>query len=125
MTKPPMWQGRRVTCCYCKRQLDPSVPERPTSMTWDHVKAESDGGVRKLPCCRQCNHLKDNLPVEDWFWFIGAHPGWVKEFKNPAQVRRVIREFRFSQATSGQRPYRLKGRRELPFLGDSYGRNWS
>jgi hypothetical protein len=33
MPKPPMFNGRRVTCCYCKRQLDPPTPEIKTSLT--------------------------------------------------------------------------------------------
>lgn len=108
MPKPPMYQGKRVTCCYCKRQLDPTEPERPTSLTWDHVRPESDGGIKKLPCCRQCNFLKDNLQPDDWFWFIGAHPRYYREFANPSQVLRIIREFRFTQAQAGQRPYRAR-----------------
>lgn len=123
MPKPPLMYSRangtraRANCCYCKRHLDLPTPERSTSLTWDHVRAESDGGVKKVPCCRQCNHLKDNLPTEDWFWFINSHPRWWKEFTNPSQVRRVIREFRFAQAKAGQRPHRIIGRREPPHLG--------
>jgi hypothetical protein len=116
MPKPPMMNGQRVTCCYCKRQLDPPQPEIPTALTWDHVKPESDGGWKRVPCCRRCNFLKDNLTPPDWFWFIGAHPGWWKHFTHPEQVRTAVREFRFAQARAGVRPY---GRKEghVPFMG--------
>lgn len=97
--KPPLINtGKRVHCCYCKRDLTPPQPECSTSLTWDHVKAESAGGWKKVPCCRKCNFLKDNLSPEDWFWFIATHPRWWKEFANPAQVFRVVREFRLAQA---------------------------
>lgn len=124
MTKPPVfhtqrWGTHRVTCCYCKRQLDPSEPERPTSLTWDHVRAESDGGWKKVPCCRKCNFLKDNLTPEDWFWFIGVHPRWWKEFHHPAQVARIVREFRFSQAKRrGVEGFATgRQRQHVPFVG--------
>jgi hypothetical protein len=51
------------------------------------MRPESDGGIKRLPCCRHCNFLKDNMPPEDWFWFIGANPGWWRTFTHPAQVR--------------------------------------
>jgi hypothetical protein len=121
--KPPVFHGprgcQRVTCCYCKCQLDAPTPERDTSLTWDHIRPESDDGWKKVPCCRKCNFLKDNLPPDDWFWFIATHPRWWKEFANPAQVKRVVREFRFSQAQAGARPYRKLGAR-LPYVGDAY-----
>lgn len=110
--------GRRVTCAYCKRQLEATMPEIDLSLTWDHVRPESDGGWKRIPSCRKCNFLKDNLPPEDWFWFIGAHPGYWRQFDHPRQVAGVIREFRFNQAQAGQRPYRLKHRSDVPFVGD-------
>jgi hypothetical protein len=120
--KPPTLYSRergreRAHCCYCKRDLGPPQPEKPTSLTWDHVRAESDGGWKRVPCCRQCNFLKGNTPPDDWFWFIGAHPRWWKEFTNPSQVTRVIREFRFAQAKAGARPIR-RFRNRLPYLGE-------
>lgn len=125
MTKPPLWntsQGsRHVTCCYCERQLQTRNRDATDGLTFDHVRAESDGGWKKVPCCRKCNFLKDNLPPDDWFWFIATHPRWWKEFANPSQVKRVVREFRFGQAQAGARPHR-RIKDHMPFLGH-YGGN--
>lgn len=85
-------------CCYCKRGLTPAIKELETSFTFDHVKCQSTGGVKRVPCCRKCNLLKDCLSVPDWFWFIRNHPRWWKEFKVPSQVARVIREHRLAEA---------------------------
>lgn len=79
-------------CKYCKRLLTPSGEQAGTALTFDHVKPQSDGGWRRVPCCRTCNQLKGNLPMEDWFWFIGAFKRWWKTFSTPAQVRDVVRE---------------------------------
>lgn len=118
MSKPPLINGRRVTCCYCKRQLDATMPEIATSLTWDHVRPESDGGWKRVPCCRRCNFLKDNLPPEDWFWFIGSHPGYWRDFTNPSQVKMTVREFRFAQGQAGARPFRPRSGDRVPFLGN-------
>lgn len=106
--KPPLLYSRergrrRAHCCYCKRDLAPAQPERSTSMTFDHVRAESAGGWKKVPCCRKCNNLKDDLSPEDWFWFIATHPRWRKEFTLCSQVKRIVREFRWAQAQAGER----------------------
>lgn len=98
MVKPPrLANGRRPHCCYCKRQLDPPVPERPTSLTFDHILAESEGGRYKVPCCLRCNNLKDNLDPQDWFLFIDSTPGWWRTFTNPRQVREAVRELKVAQ----------------------------
>lgn len=78
-------------CCYCKRDLTPAHPIRSMSFTLDHVKAQSEGGRRRVPCCHKCNLLKDNLPMVDWFWFISKHSRWWKLFDSPAQVLDVVR----------------------------------
>jgi hypothetical protein len=114
MTKPPLYRGReRFTCCYCKRPLQVRDKDATDGLTWDHVRAESDGGWKKVPCCRMCNFLKDNNTPEDWFWFIGAHPRWWREFTHPSQVKRVVREFRFNQAQSRKRRGFVSGRRRV------------
>lgn len=94
MTRPL----RNAYCCYCRRTLTPAAENKETSFSMDHVIAQSEGGWKRVPCCRKCNLLKDNLPTNDWFWFIGAHPRWWKEFKLPSQVARVVREYRFMVA---------------------------
>lgn len=96
--KPPLFDGARCYCCYCKRQLDPPQPEKWTSLTFDHIRAESQGGTRKVPSCRKCNFLKDDLTPGEWFWFIQAHPRWWKEFSLPSQVKRIVREHHFAEA---------------------------
>lgn len=102
MTKPPLWntatERHRITCCYCKRPLQDRDKNATDGLTFDHVKAESAGGWKKVPCCRKCNFLRDDIEPDDWFWFIATHPRWWKEFALPSQVKRVVREFRFAQA---------------------------
>lgn len=88
------------TCCYCKRVLLPTQPERDLSFTFDHVKCQASGGFRKVPCCRKCNSLKDDIAVGDWFWFIDAHPRWWKEFRFTSQVKRVVMEYKRMLATA-------------------------
>lgn len=87
----------RVRCCYCKRELSPPDSGFSTALTFDHVRAKSQGGVKTVPCCVKCNLLKDNLSVDDWNWFTATHPRWWKEFTVPSQVHRIVREFRFAQ----------------------------
>ena len=65
---------------------------RGASFTRDHVRAESQGGWRRVPCCRKCNLLKGDLQPGDWFWFIAAWPRWWKQFDTPAQVKVAIRD---------------------------------
>lgn len=79
-------------CCYCKRQLTPPEPPNGTSFTLDHVKAQSSGGWKRVPCCRKCNMLKDDLPMVDWFWFIANFPRWWKLFDSPVQVLNQVRQ---------------------------------
>jgi hypothetical protein len=120
MSKALIHNGRAVTCCYCKRQLQDRDPDATDGMTWDHVKPESQGGFKKVPCCRKCNQLKDDIPTEDWFWFIGTHQRWWKEFTNSSQVKRVIREFRFAQAQARGRDYQpgdVRLKRSVPQIG--------
>lgn len=94
-------------CKYCKRQLTPAEPATGTSFTLDHVRARSAGGWRRVPCCRKCNMLKDDLPMEDWFWFISKFQRWWKTFDSPQQVLDQVRaEYR-------RRAYARAGR-ELP-----------
>lgn len=85
-------------CCYCKRELSPSNSGRSTAFTLDHVKAESLGGWKRVPCCKKCNHLKDDLAMSDWFWFIQNHPRWWKLYRGPEDVKVTIRAYRFEQA---------------------------
>lgn len=100
--KPPLWRNvtasHRMTCCYCNRPLQTRDRDATDGLTFDHVKPESQGGWKKVPCCRKCNFLKDDMLPDDWFWFIDLHPRWWKEFTLPSQVARVVREFRFAQA---------------------------
>ena len=79
-------------CCYCKRPLAPADDGGGQSFTLDHVHAKSQGGWRRVPCCKKCNLLKDDLPANDWFWFIGAFPRWWKLFDAPQQVVSAVRE---------------------------------
>lgn len=85
-------------CMYCKRPLSPALPVRDTSFTFDHVKPQSEGGHRRVPCCRKCNMLKGNTAMEDWFWFIGAFARWWKTFNTPGEVALKIREERVRRA---------------------------
>lgn len=78
------------TCCYCKRQLTPAQPERGTSFTFDHVRALSGGGWRRVPCCRACNQLKGDLDPADWFWFIRTFKRWWKTFQTAQQVGQAV-----------------------------------
>jgi hypothetical protein len=89
---------RRAHCFYCKRELTPPLPERGTSFTLDHVRAQADGGWRRVPCCRKCNGLKGDLLVDEWFWFIGAFPRWWKLFDTPGQVVRSVIDERVRRA---------------------------
>lgn len=97
----------RPYCKYCNRQLIAAELQRSDSFTFDHVRAQEVGGWRRVPCCRKCNMLKDNLPVDDWFWFIGAFSRWWKTFDTPAQVLDQVR------AEHRRRAYANAGR-ELP-----------
>ena len=72
--------------------MTPAAQMCGTSFTLDHVKAESQGGWKRVPCCRKCNLLKGDLEPSDWFWFIGAWPRWWKQFDTPAQVMVAIRD---------------------------------
>lgn len=93
MPKRPNPSG--AYCMYCKRPLTPPGERTGTSFTFDHVKAQSLGGWKRVPCCQKCNNLKDNLPMEDWFWFIRSFPRWWKLFDAPQQVvERVRQEYR-------------------------------
>lgn len=89
MPKPPF--PTKTWCCYCKRPLTPAEPVCSTSFTLDHVRAESHGGWKRVPCCSKCNLLKADLPPADWFWFIGAFKRWWKTFDTPAQVLDQVR----------------------------------
>lgn len=101
MTRPL----RSAFCMYCKRSLTPARAEMGTSFTFDHVRAQSDGGWKRVPCCRKCNHLKSNLPADDWFAFIRAHPRWWKLFDTPAQVARAAMQMRTLAATALKASY--------------------
>lgn len=100
--------GTRAHCCYCKRELSPSEPVRSTSFTFDHVKATSLGGWKRVPCCHKCNFLKGDLHLEEWFWFIRhpAHARWWKLFDLPGQVREFVRRERVRRAyiNAGKEP---------------------
>jgi 5-methylcytosine-specific restriction endonuclease McrA len=85
-------------CCYCKRPLTHALPECSTSFTFDHVKCLSDGGWKRVPCCRKCNNLKGNLGMDEWFWFIRAHERWWKTFATPAQVASAVHAFKIASA---------------------------
>jgi hypothetical protein len=91
----------RPYCCYCKRDLLPAEPECGLSFTYDHIRAESAGGSRRVPCCRKCNGLKGDLHPDEWFWFIRAHPRWWKLYDHPNQVRDAIRQERVYRAYNG------------------------
>jgi hypothetical protein len=88
----------RPHCCYCKRELAPANPPTPRSFTLDHVKALSLGGWKRVPCCRQCNLLKGDLHMDEWFWFISAFSRWWKVFDTPLQVAEKVREERVRRA---------------------------
>lgn len=88
MTRPLIG---RPTCKYCSRELSATTSTSGTAFTLDHVKAKSDGGWKRVPCCRACNNLKADLPMADWFWFIGAFKRWWKTFDTPAQVLDQVR----------------------------------
>ena len=95
MKRPP---ATRYFCCYCKRGLTPAEPQGPLSFTLDHVNALSRGGYRRVPCCRQCNQLKGDLHMDDWFWFIRSFARWWKTFDTTRQVEDKIREERVRRA---------------------------
>lgn len=79
-------------CYYCERELTPAGTEKGNSFTLDHVRPESQGGWRRVPCCRKCNLLKGDLDPSEWFWFIRAWPRWWKLFDTPAQVVVAVRD---------------------------------
>ncbi len=93
---------RRKTCLYCKRELTLPSPPGGTSFTWDHVRPKSQGGWKRAPCCWDCNNLKGDLDVDEWFWFIGAAPRWWKRYANSDQVRDAIRQERVRRAYAGE-----------------------
>lgn len=100
LATPRYFGEKRPYCCYCRRELTAPEPERSTSLTRDHVHSQASGGMIWVPCCRKCNQLKGDLPIEQWRWFIGHHPRWWKTFDTNEQVRRVIREYIFAQAVA-------------------------
>lgn len=87
----PLRRGK-ATCCYCKRELTPALPEKSTSFTLDHVKAESWGGFRKVPCCRKCNQLKSDIDMSQWWWFVKNTPRYWKLYDTTEQVMARIRD---------------------------------
>lgn len=89
MSRPLM--GRPI-CKYCTRELTPTTSPADTAFTFDHVKSQAEGGWKRVPCCRKCNMLKADLPMDSWFWFIGTFKRWWKTFDTPQQVRERVRE---------------------------------
>lgn len=89
-------------CKYCQRQLEPTNSPRDTAFTLDHVKAQAEGGWRRVPCCRKCNELKGDLPMESWFWFIGAFERWWKTFANHHEVVTAVRQEHRRRAYANQ-----------------------
>lgn len=97
MTKP-----LRFFCRYCRRTLTPAGTGKGTSYTKDHMRPQCDGGFRTTISCRDCNGLKDNIPLADWFWFIENHERWWKTFRSSSQVKRVIGAERARRAHAGE-----------------------
>lgn len=92
-------------CRYCRR--GPLVPPGTGSkleITRDHVKAKSQGGWKTVQCCRQCNQLKADIFVEEWFWFIKNHPRYWKTFATEKEVKRVIIAERTRRAFAREKP---------------------
>jgi hypothetical protein len=91
-------------CCWCKRPLVSSQSDCGQAFTFDHVVAKALGGQRRVPCCRDCNVLKADLPFADWCWFIDHHRRWWKAFSSPDQVRLTIVAERSRRAFAGEPP---------------------
>jgi len=103
-------------CCYCKRgPLEPSTSRSNLAFTRDHVNPKANGGGKTVPCCRKCNNLKSDLHPREWFWFIDHHPRWWKEFRNHAEVARVVAAERVRRTAAGEPPIAF---RVLPPLTD-------
>lgn len=74
-------------CTYCRRGLEAPTSPSSVAATRDHVEPACEGGTRTVPCCRACNHIKDNMRPDEWTAFMSEHPFWWK-IERPARVRR-------------------------------------
>lgn len=66
------------------------------------MKAKSHGGWKTVQCCRQCNNLKGDIFVEEWFWFIGRHPKYWKTFRTEHEIKAVLVAERSRRAFAGE-----------------------
>lgn len=91
-------------CRWCKRPLVASNSRDGRAFTFDHVQAASRSGRRRVPCCRQCNFLKADMPVADWCWMIDTVPRYWRVFQSPVDVRIFCMRERSRRVRAGEPP---------------------
>lgn len=91
MPKRRSMNKRKTAFCYwCRRSLQPSYSSQLLAFTKDHIVPRAMGGTKWLPCCRACNHMKEDMHPEKWREFIKKYPRWWDMY--PKTAAAIIRE---------------------------------
>lgn len=77
---------RGRSCPYCGLPFIDCGVNHPRFPTKDHLNPRFLGGGPTIIVCRECNNLKDKMPLEDWLVFL------MKE--RPKQIAPTMAELR-------------------------------